>query len=98
MYTCIKDRAIDVRLYLIEDFNKVQVTCGKKSNFPQLPVRRKKRFVVVFYHDNTEDVELHAVNRWVKVEQEGNIEQYFLSDDEEDAEEDPTHPSTEHQS
>ena len=36
MYTCIKDRAIDVRLYLIEDFNKVQVTCGKKSNFPQL--------------------------------------------------------------
>ena len=40
VYTCIKDRAIDVRLYFIEDFNKVQVTCGKKSNFPQLPVKK----------------------------------------------------------
>lgn len=40
MYTCIKDRAIDVRLYLIEDFNKVQVTCGKKLSFPQLPPGR----------------------------------------------------------
>ena len=37
MYSCIKDRVIDVRLYFIEDFNEVQVTCGKKSNSPQLP-------------------------------------------------------------
>ena len=58
-----------------------------------LTVRRKKRLVVVFYHDKTEDIELHAVKRWVKVEQEGTAEQYFISDDEEDAEEDPTYPS-----
>ena len=58
-----------------------------------ITVRRKKRLVVVFYHDATEDVEIHAVKRWVRVEEEGNPEHFFISDDEEDAEQDPTHPS-----
>ena len=58
-----------------------------------ITVKRKKRLVVVFYHDKTEDGEIHAVKRWVREEQEGNTEQYFISDDEEDVEEDPTNPS-----
>ena len=56
-----------------------------------ITVKRKKRLLVIFYHDKTEDVEIHAVKRWVKVKQEGNAEQYFIRDAEEDAEEDPTH-------
>ena len=40
-----------------------------------ITVRRKKRLVVVFYHDETEDVEIHAVKRWVRVEEEGNAEE-----------------------
>ncbi len=54
--------------------------------------RRKKRLEVVFYHNKTEDVEIHIVKRWVKVEQEGNAERHFISDDDEVAEVDPTHP------
>ena len=33
------------------------------------------------------------MKRWVRVGQEGNAEQYIISDDEEDAEEGPTHRS-----
>ncbi len=47
-------------------------------------VRGKKRLAIVFYHDNTEDLEILAVKRWAKVEEKGNPEQYFISDNEED--------------
>ena len=37
--------------------------------------------MVIFYQDKIEDAEIHAVKRWVQVEQEGYAEQNFISDD-----------------
>ena len=49
--------------------------------------------MLIFYYDEAEDVEIHAVKKWVKVELEKCAKQYFISDGEEYMEVDPTYTS-----